>query len=198
MPNAPGTKIKLPPKAPGYSKVTVPAAFDGPTRPGLRGAPVPPPQPPPQQAQRQDDITKADTPTSQSSRMRAIAAQQIDACQTCNRNRLSLWIGLGSGVVAAVGGIAVAVITVWSSHSKTAAEIDMDRKLSEKMVEQTKQLNRIHSRLDEMDQRWRETRDDLEQKIAARPLRRDLDMVTARSPVPTRASKRVARDPYGL
>ena len=166
--DAPGTpRVKLPSKAPtqrlgSFSKVTVPAAFDGPTCPGIRGAPVPPPQPPPQQAQRQDEITKADTPTSQSSRMRAIADERVTACQGCQRREWQLRVALGVAIVGAAATICTTGMTLWSQHTEAHVSARHGDRMEKRLIGVQRQLNRLYTRLGDLEDAQRRDKRDIE------------------------------------
>jgi hypothetical protein len=128
-------------------------------------------------------------------RDRVLLAESLAACRSRHGSQIKLWLAFGAAILTAIGAIAVAVVqqtgdatrirTVQSASDTTAKQLAV---IDSRLVELGKELRAMRS-----DQR--EDRADILARIAARPLVRDPDIVSAR-PVASRGTGGAPENPY--
>lgn len=108
----------------------------------------------------------------------AVVDEKIAACRDCQQRASNQRTMLAAAVVAAVGTICAAALTVWSQHTAEKADAKASANLESRLANVQRQLNRQSRALEDLGDQLRRDRRELELRIASRAQIRDPDLVT--------------------
>ncbi len=108
----------------------------------------------------------------------AVVDEKIAACRDCQQRASNQRTMLAAAVVAAVGTICAAALTVWTQYTSEKADARASARLESRLAGVQRQLNQQSRALEDLGEQLRRGRRELELRIASRAQVRDPDLVT--------------------